>query len=157
MKNQTNNSVQILINKLANATPSAQAQIFGRDEYATIKGNVDFYNFNGDSVVACLVQGLPETATNIFGFHIHENGDCSGDFSSSGGHYGGNTHPEHKGDMPVLFSNNGNAFLVFCTDRFTIDEIIDRAVIIHLMPDDYTTQPAGNSGTRIACGIIQKI
>ena len=44
--------------------------------------------------------------------------------------------------------------MIFLTDRFTIDEIINRTIVIHDMPDDFITQPSGNSGNKIACGII---
>ena len=151
------NENQFLLEKLASAKPSAYALIEGGEEYPNINGQIDFYDFGNSTIVVCSVHNLPNTKTNIFGFHIHEKGECDGDFSSSGGHYGGDMHPNHKGDMPVLFSGGGNAFLVFYTTRFTVDEVIDRSVIIHLDPDDYTSQPAGNSGMRIACGLIKKL
>lgn len=62
----------------------------------------------------------------------------------------------HQGDMPVILSNDGDAFLSFFTRRFTIPEIIGKTVIVHLDPDDFTTQPSGNSGERIACGKIER-
>ena len=58
--------------------------------------------------------------------------------------------------MPLL-ANQGYAYGVFYDKRFTIPDITGRAVIIHLNPDDFTTQPAGNSGERIACGVIKKV
>ena len=64
-------------------------------------------------------------------------------------------HPYHAGDMPPLFGNNGEAFMAFMTDRFTVEEIIGKTVIIHSNPDDFTTQPGGNSGEKIACGKIK--
>ncbi|MGN1123171.1 MAG: superoxide dismutase family protein, partial [Eubacterium sp.] len=66
-------------------------------------------------------------------------------------------HPYYKGDMPPLFSAGGRAFSAFLSDRFTIDEIIGKAVIIHSSPDDFTTQPSGNAGEKIACGIIKEL
>ena len=57
--------------------------------------------------------------------------------------------------MPPLFINDGYAFMIFLTDRFKVDEIIGRTVIIHSMPDDFTTQPSGNSGMKIACGVVE--
>ena len=66
------------------------------------------------------------------------------------------THPYHAGDMPPLFGEKGEAFSVFMTKRFRVDDIIGKTVIIHSMPDDFTTQPAGNSGEKIACGIIRR-
>lgn len=58
--------------------------------------------------------------------------------------------------MPPLFSNRGYAFQAFLTDRFTVLEILGRTVIIHDGTDDFTSQPAGNAGARIACGVIRK-
>ena len=58
--------------------------------------------------------------------------------------------------MPPLFWNNGYAFQMFLTDRFTVKEIIGKTVIIHDNADDFTTQPSGNSGEKIACGVIEK-
>ncbi len=58
--------------------------------------------------------------------------------------------------MPPLFGNNGEAFMTFETNRFSVREIINRVVIIHRNPDDFTTQPSGDSGEMIACGKIYK-
>ena len=57
--------------------------------------------------------------------------------------------------MPPLFGCNGAAFSVFLTDRITVNEIIGKTVIIHSDPDDFTSQPSGNAGTKIACGVIR--
>lgn len=96
----------------------------------------------------------------IFGFHIHSGSRCSGNgsdpFADTDGHYnpGGCEHPYHAGDMPPLFGSDGCAYLVFLTNRFTVNEVIGRTVVIHDMPDDFTSQPAGNAGNKIACGVI---
>lgn len=76
----------------------------------------------------------------------------------AGGHFnpGGKPHPFHSGDMPPLFGCDGMAYSIFLTNRFTPDEIVGRTVIIHLNPDDFTTQPSGNSGEMIACGVIRR-
>lgn len=58
--------------------------------------------------------------------------------------------------MPPLFSVNGNAFLCFMTNRFKIKEVLGKSVIIHSKPDDFTTQPSGNAGEKIACGMIRE-
>ena len=80
------------------------------------------------------------------------------DFSGTGSHYNpaGQAHPEHAGDLPPLFRCNGNAFLSVRTDRLPVKEIIGRTVVIHSDPDDFYTQPAGNAGKEIACGVICK-
>lgn len=66
-------------------------------------------------------------------------------------------HPHHAGDLPPLFGNNGFALCAFLTNRFSVDEVVGRTVIIHDRPDDFTTQPSGNSGMKIACGVIRRI
>lgn len=59
--------------------------------------------------------------------------------------------------MPSLFENKGYAYMTFLTDRFKLKDVIGKAIIIHSMPDDFTSQPSGNSGEKIACGIINKV
>jgi len=77
------------------------------------------------------------------------------------GHYSANEytqpHGNHAGDFPVLFSNAGVARMSFFTNRFHVNDIIGKSVIIHESPDDYRSQPAGNSGKKLACGIIQNV
>lgn len=65
-------------------------------------------------------------------------------------------HPYHSGDLPPLFGNDGLALSIFLTNRFSVGEIIGKTVLIHERPDDFTTQPSGNSGMKIACGVIKK-
>lgn len=138
------------------STPNAVAKIKGGEMFPQIYGGVYFYSFNDATALVCVIHNLPKTNTNIFGFHIHEGERCEYDFSSAGGHYGAGMHPNHKGDLPVVFSNGGDAFAVFCTNRFKVDEVLGRTMIVHIAPDDYTSQPAGNSGERVACGVIRR-
>ncbi len=157
---------QILIS-LLNKRPEAMAKITGSPDYAEVSGTVYFYATNYGVMVASIVNNLPEKEGEcqggVFGFHIHEGDSCSGDstdyFKDSLGHYNPNNcpHPHHAGDMPPLFDADETAFLMFLTDRFSIDEIIGKTVVIHSNPDDFTTQPSGNSGTKIACGKIMAI
>jgi Cu-Zn family superoxide dismutase len=64
-------------------------------------------------------------------------------------------HPRHAGDFPPLLETaRGGAQLSFLTDRFTVAQALGHAVIIHLNPDDFTTQPSGNAGPMIACGMV---
>ena len=147
--------------------PTAYASIRGAAPYSAVRGTVYFYQTRFDVVVAAEVSGLPHITgpcmNGVFAFHIHEGCCCTGDakdrFSGAGGHYNprGCEHPYHAGDMPPLFENEGNAFLCFITDRFQVSDIIGRTVIIHANPDDFTTQPAGNAGKKIACGAIVKM
>jgi len=146
--------------------PTAYALIKGSPDFSNINGTIFFYQLTDGVLAIAQVNGLPQGAdncsANVFGFHIHEGSSCNGTaefrFASSGPHYNPNNcpHPAHAGDMPPLFGNHGSAFMVFTTDRFSIKNIIGRTVIVHSSPDDFTTQPAGNSGTKIACGQIMQ-
>lgn len=137
----------------------------GSEEYPGISGVIRFYQTRHGALVAAEVSGLPAgeepCGSRVFGFHIHSGERCAGDgadpFAAALGHYNpeGCPHPEHAGDMPPLFGNRGYAFQVFLTDRFSVREIIGKTVIIHSSPDDFTSQPAGNAGTKIACGQIR--
>jgi Cu-Zn family superoxide dismutase len=99
---------------------------------------------------------------NIFAFHIHDGKSCTGNdtdpFANAKSHYNPHecSHPQHAGDLPPLFGNDGYAWSAILTNRFSIDEIIGNTIIIHSKPDDFTTQPSGNSGEKIACGVIHK-
>ena len=79
-------------------------------------------------------------------------------FAGAMSHYNpkGCEHPYHAGDLPPLFGNGGSALSLFLTNRFSVREITGKTVIIHDRPDDFTTQPSGNSGTKIACGVIER-
>lgn len=141
--------------------PQAFAEIKGSKDYKQISGIVKFYQTANGTLVYATVTELPEKS-GFHGFHIHEGKKCSGNkddpFADVKSHYNpsGSTHPNHAGDLPPLINNNGFALSIFITDRFTVDEIIEKTVIIHEKADDFTTQPSGNSGKKIACGEIIK-
>ena len=140
--------------------PIATARIYGGKTVPNLHGRVNFYELQHSVLVEINVQGLPESKTGFFGFHIHEGKSCSGtDFSDTGSHYNpeGKPHPSHAGDFPPLLLCNGCAYQSFATDRIKIKDIIGRTVVIHSNPDDFTTQPTGNAGIKIACGVIVKI
>lgn len=146
--------------------PQAWARVRGSDQYPEIQGNVRFHQTAHGVLVSAEIAGLPKPGGTcdrpIFAFHIHEGDSCTGNredpFANVRMHYNPYNcpHPYHAGDMPPLFGVNGYAFSAFLTDRFTVREIIGRTVIIHSKPDDFTTQPSGNSGVKIACGVIQR-
>jgi superoxide dismutase, Cu-Zn family len=117
--------------------------------------------------VSGAIQGLKPNGE--FGFHFHEKGDCSApDASSAGAHFNpaqkphGNPTGEehHAGDMSNVKSNaEGVAQIDTTADAATIGsggptDVMGKAVVVHEKADDYTTQPSGNSGSRIACGVI---
>ncbi len=146
--------------------PDAKAKIKGSKKYSKINGIVEFFSTKYGVIVKVKINGLPynesECNDGIFGLHIHTGSKCSGTdtdpFADALTHYNPNNckHPYHAGDLPPLFGNNGYAYMAVLTNRFTINEIIGKTIIIHSQPDDFKTQPGGDSGKKIACGIIKK-
>ena len=130
-----------------------------------VRGTVTFTEESEGVRVTASVEGL---TPGQHGFHIHEKGDCSSpDFTSAGGHFnplqmphGSPTDPQHHaGDFGNLEANQqGTARYerVFSWLSFKgTNSILGRAVIVHEKPDDLRSQPAGNAGARLACGVIQ--
>ena len=136
------------------------------------KGNKAFgeatFEEAGDKLrVIVFAQGLKPGQEH--GFHIHEAGDCSsGDGMSAKGHFNPHGKPHgdpksaerHAGDLPALKADKGGrAKLDTTIDVITLRpgpaSIIGRGLILHADPDDYKTQPTGNAGARIACGVIK--
>ena len=85
-------------------------------------------------------------------------GNSEDEFANAKAHYNPTKcpHPYHSGDLPPLIENNGDCYMCVLINKFKIKDIIGKVVIIHDMPDDFTTQPSGNSGKKIACGKIEK-
>ena len=150
---------------ILNTPPAAIAQIRGSAEYPDIVGNTAFYPGDEGVLVVTAVTGLPEPKSKCDGtvhaMHIHSGSDCSGNasdpFANAGEHYNPENcpHPQHAGDLPPIFANNGSAWNAVLTDRFDIEDILGKTVIIHASYDDFMTQPSGNSGAKIACGVIR--
>ena len=139
--------------------PKAIARIYGGKDYPQLSGTVRFFLGIDGVIVEVEVKGLPETESGFLGFHIHAGGSCTGEgFADTESHYnpGEDIHPQHAGDLPPLLSNDGKAYMKVLSNCFSIEEIIGRTVIIHDAPDDFRTQPSGNAGMKIACGVIQK-
>ncbi len=113
------------------------------------------------------VSGIPAGSHAV---HIHQTGTCdaAAKFTSAGGHFNptGKTHgsmsmnPEHEGDMPNQTANaKGVMTATLVNENISVASLFDAdgsAIVIHAMPDDYMTQPTGNAGDRIACGVIVK-
>lgn len=138
-------------------------------------GTVQLFEEPGQLRVVAKVHGL---TSGFHGFHIHETGACVGGstppFTSAGGHLtaAGASHPGHAGDMPVLLvGKDGTAQASFTTDRATLADIFDSngaAIIVHAGPDNYANIPTryaangpddatlatGDSGSRVACGVV---
>lgn len=152
----------IFSDMLRSGTPDAKAWIRGNAQNPQLSGVVRFYSTPYTGVlVEAEIFGLPDVETpfssDFYAMHIHENGDCTPPFDKSGGHYNPTKeeHPHHAGDMVPLMGNQGYAWLAFYDKRFRISEIIGRSVIIHKMPDDFMSQPSGNAGEKIGCGVIR--
>lgn len=120
----------------------------------------------GDRVVVrARVSGL--TPNSEHGFHVHEKGDCSApDASSAGEHLNpqGKSHgaphgDHHAGDLPSLKADAAGVAATSFEVKGTLlgagaSDLMGKALVVHADPDDYMTQPSGNSGKRIACGVI---
>lgn len=151
------------------ATPLATAQL-QPTEGSSVAGTISFTLVDGLLRASGDISGLKPGSEH--GFHIHEKGDCSApDGSSAGGHFNPasaehgsiDAASHHGGDMPNLVVDaQGNAHVdgpvssnvnAGKGDDF---DIIGRGLIVHADPDDYTSQPTGNAGARLACAVITK-
>ncbi len=143
----------------------AVASVHGGNGYPQIRGTVRFRQLREGVLVTVRMSGLPigrgDCHDRIFALHIHSGGSCTGDaandFSHAGAHYNPKDcpHPYHAGDLPPLFGCGDRAYCSFLTDRFCLSEVVGKVVILHHDPDDFTTQPSGNAGKMIACGVIR--
>jgi Cu-Zn family superoxide dismutase len=130
-------------------------------------GKVTFTALDHGVRVAGEVRGL---TPGEHGFHIHEKGDCGDNGNASGGHFNpaGGTHGKfgaagsHAGELPSLVAGP-DGVARFSVDVHSIsladgtpNNVVGRALVVHRDRDDYTTQPAGNSGPRIACAVIAR-
>lgn len=152
---------------LTQMQPTAMAVVSGSKAYPDIYGMVHFYQLYNGLLLTAEFTGLPKSDNPCYipfmGFHIHEGTSCTGTasdpFADALSHYNPDDcpHPAHRGDLPPVFNNNGYAWTCFFTDRFTVKEVVGRTVIVHSQADDFHTQPSGNSGSMIACGVISTI
>jgi len=146
--------------------PGAVATLQARSG-SSVSGTVKFVQQGNQVMTTVNVAGLKPGQEH--GFHIHDKGDCSSpDGMSAGGHFNPTAKPHgpqasehHGGDMPALKADaSGNATATFYLTGITVTDgptsIVGHALIVHNDPDDYTTQPTGNSGARVACGVITK-
>lgn len=147
-------------------SPAAIAHVSGSTDYPAVNGDLSFYRTDFGVLIAVQIFGLPRPGIAcqdpVFALHIHSGSSCTGNeeypFADALTHYNPDhcPHPHHAGDLLPLWGNDGYAFTLFLSDRFSVEEIIGRTVIVHRKPDDFTTQPAGNAGEKIACGKIRQ-
>ncbi len=147
-------------------TPDAVADIKGSEQYPAVSGTCKFFQTDIGVFVLANITGLPygvdpRCGGYVFGMHIHDGLGCIGDsesgFSDIGYHYNPENclHPNHAGDLVPLFSMRGGyALSAFITDRFRVNEVLGRPLFIHSRADDFTTQPSGNAGIAMACGVL---
>jgi superoxide dismutase, Cu-Zn family len=130
-----------------------------------VSGTVTFTPVADGVQVHAEIKGL---TPGKHGFHIHEFGDCSAaDAASAGAHFNPTNQPHagpdaaarHEGDMGnVEADSSGNAKLDYVDRQISLasgdKSVIGRSVVVHTKPDDLKTQPTGDSGARVACGVI---
>jgi superoxide dismutase, Cu-Zn family len=142
-------------------------------------GKVVFNLARDRTTVSVTASGL---APGFHGFHVHTTGRCDPPgFTTAGGHYNpdGSAHGDHAGDMPsLLINSDGEGFVAFATDRFTISELLagdGSAVMVHSAADNFANIPnryrspasppqggpdpetlaTGDAGSRLACGVVR--
>ncbi|HVV69693.1 MAG TPA: superoxide dismutase family protein [Gammaproteobacteria bacterium] len=172
MKNPIHQTFRIIslvatltISSMAIAQPTTQAiDVLTPTQGNTVTGIVTFSKVKDGIKIVADVSGLPQ---GEHGFHIHEFGDCSApDAMSAGGHFNplhmSHAGPEdklrHEGDLGNLSADASGKAHYERTDKIIMlsgtDAIIGRSVVVHKDVDDFKSQPAGNSGARVACGVI---
>lgn len=136
----------------------AMARIAGAGEFSGVSGRAMFRQCRRGVLVTVEVSGLPchsePCRRDTFAMHIHTGPCCTGNaedpFADVGGHYDLQNcgMPNQAGDLPSLFGCDGYAYASFLTDRFRLEEIVGRTIIIHAHPD---------GGEKMACGQIRSI
>jgi superoxide dismutase, Cu-Zn family len=133
---------------------------------ATASGTVTFAQKPDGSVdVTAHLTGVP---AGVHGFHIHDKGDCGDNGNAAGGHFNPSSsahgspsaEAHHAGDFGnITADGQGVAHAMFNTRSITVaagaNSVVGHAVILHASPDDLVTQPTGNAGARIACGVVE--
>jgi len=131
----------------------------------TASGTVHFQDLaDGSTEVTVDLKNVP---AGVHGFHIHEGSSCADDAKAAGGHFNPTSMPHaapdavshHSGDFGnVTADEKGEVHTTFVTHSATVaagtTSVIGHAVVLHANADDLTTQPSGNAGARIACGIV---
>lgn len=148
------------------APPTAEAILHNAEGMEVGKAT---FTQEGDEVTLVATVEMADV-DGMHGFHVHAEGLCEApDFTSAGGHFNpaGTDHacpPEpvrHAGDFGNIEIVEGSGSLVISTDLVTVTEgdmsVVGKAVILHAGTDDCTTQPTGDAGSRMACGVISLV
>lgn len=153
----------------ANSMSMAQATLAATYTDTALQGNASFHQNNG-KVEMVLNITVPSKANKSVAVHLHEHGDCGDAGMGAHGHWNPTnenhgkwgTSPFHRGDIGNIdLDSEGRGSLTMSTDLWSLGgdsttNILDKAVIVHSGVDDYKTQPTGNAGGRIGCGVIKK-
>jgi len=141
--------------------PTKAIAVLGSASGSQVAGTVTFTKTSGGVQVVAEILGL---TPGKHGFHVHEFGDCSApDAASAGGHFnptkdphaGHDAEKRHMGDLGNLEADaSGKARLDLTDKKMKLSAIIGKAVIVHEKADDLKTQPTGDAGGRVACGVI---
>ena len=150
---------------MAAEAPALRDELRGSADHPEVEGLIFAYWLDGALYIQAEFEGLPPE--RIFGFHIHEGIICGQPdgkepFKDAGGHLSNcpegtwcAQHPYHIGDLPPIFSDSsGYAAMGIFLGKAAVADYSGKPIILHSMHDDFRTQPAGDSGMRIACGIF---
>ena len=135
----------------------------------TLNGTVRFTEEDG-KVKMELQISVPQKANQTVAVHIHQNGSCDNKGEAAGGHWNPTNKKHgkwgegefHSGDIGnVQLDGSGNGTMELETDLWSIGgdankDILNKSIVVHGRTDDFTSQPAGNAGARIGCGVIQQ-
>ena len=147
----------------------AEAKLSGTYADTTVEGTVKFDADSSGKVKMTIDILVPAKAGKSVAVHIHEHGDCGDTAKMAHGHWNPTNAQHgkwgsasfHAGDIGnVKLNGKGKGSLTLTTDLWTLGgqpdkNILGKSIIVHGGVDDYTTQPSGNAGTRIGCGVIQ--
>ncbi|MDQ6843552.1 MAG: superoxide dismutase family protein [Bacteroidota bacterium] len=147
----------------------AVADVTGVFPDTTVTGTVQFDAQPGGKVKMKLDLSIPKKANKLVAVHIHEKGDCADMGKAAGGHWNPTNAQHgkwgsssfHSGDIGnVTLDANGKGSMEMETDLWSLGgdaktNILGKSIIVHGGVDDFTSQPSGNAGTRIGCGIIK--
>ena len=147
--------------------PMAMATLRPTTSSSTAQGTVHFQEL-GDGAVEVEID-LTGVPPGVHGFHVHEFGSCADSGTAAGGHFNPMNMPHaspeavshHAGDFGnVTAAANGEVHTRFTTRSITVSEslrsVVGKAVILHAQRDDLTSQPTGDAGGRIACGVVER-
>jgi Cu-Zn family superoxide dismutase len=174
MKNVLNIALMGTLALFASCTGSGENEIASAHLSSTANnkemGSARFYQLEDGKIRMDLEINYPERADSVVAVHFHEHGDCGNMGENAHGHWNPTKEAHgkwgsaayHSGDIGnIQLDSKGHGTVSVSTDRWTVTEndiknIVGRGIIVHGGTDDYTTQPTGNSGPRIGCGVIEK-